>query len=191
MVTIERRAHRLHLLNPGRVQEPGGLDRDAGEAVAAVRADGTGLILHLTYGPEAAEAVRDLGRKEQTCCAFLRFEMREDATGVHLSVTAPERARDAADLLFAHFAARGGEALPRPPRPSEKEVRMTISRRGALSGIVLSILAIALPRACRGAGSLTMPRAFQAAQEAGRPVIVHVPSPGARRARRRSPSCPN
>jgi hypothetical protein len=63
-----------------------------------------GLILHLTYGPEAAEAVRDLVRKEQTCCAFLRFETHEDATGVHLSVTAPERARDAADLLFAHFA---------------------------------------------------------------------------------------
>ncbi|ANY81289.1 hypothetical protein BB934_26265 [Microvirga ossetica] len=62
-----------------------------------------GLSLHLTYGPEAADAVRELVRKEQTCCAFLRFEMREDATGVHLSVTAPERAREAADLLFAHF----------------------------------------------------------------------------------------
>ena len=62
------------------------------------------LSLHLTYGPEAAEAVRDLVRKEQTCCAFLRFETREDAHGIHLSVTAPERARDAADLLFAHFA---------------------------------------------------------------------------------------
>ena len=63
-----------------------------------------GLTLRLTYGPEAVEAVRDLVRKEQSCCAFLRFEMREDAHGVHLSVTAPERARDAADLLFAHFA---------------------------------------------------------------------------------------
>jgi hypothetical protein len=74
----------------------------AKQSLRSARRDG--LSLHLTYGSESVDAVRELVRKEQTCCAFLRFEMREDATGVYLSVTAPERARDAADLLFAHFA---------------------------------------------------------------------------------------
>src|SRR3712207_1922426 len=62
------------------------------------------LALHLTYGSEAADQVRELVAKEQCCCSFLRFAMSEDAAGIHLIVTAPERAREAADLLFDHFA---------------------------------------------------------------------------------------
>ncbi len=64
----------------------------------------TDLILDLTYGPEALEAVQELVRKEQSCNSFLRFDTRQDSDGIHLTITAPERARGAADLLFAHFA---------------------------------------------------------------------------------------
>ena len=63
-----------------------------------------GLTLHLTYGPEAADRVRELVRQEQSCCAFLHFDVREEADGIHLAITAPERAREAADVLFIHFA---------------------------------------------------------------------------------------
>ena len=43
-------------------------------------------------------------RKEGACCAFLDFDLHENAQGIHLSITAPENARDAANDLFAHFA---------------------------------------------------------------------------------------
>jgi hypothetical protein len=62
------------------------------------------LRLHLSYAPEAAAEVRELVREEQQCCAFLQFDVREDAGGIHVTITAPEEARDAADVLFAHFA---------------------------------------------------------------------------------------
>jgi hypothetical protein len=62
------------------------------------------LALHLTYDLSAAPRVREMVRKEEACCAFLHFDLREDAQGVHLSITAPEDAREAANDLFAHFA---------------------------------------------------------------------------------------
>lgn len=62
------------------------------------------LALHLTYDVSAAPRVREMVRKEEACCAFLHFDLREDARGVHVSITAPERAREAANELFAHFA---------------------------------------------------------------------------------------
>lgn len=60
--------------------------------------------LHLTYDVSAAAQVREMVRKEEACCAFLHFDLREDVRGVHLSITAPEDAREAANDLFAHFA---------------------------------------------------------------------------------------
>lgn len=62
-----------------------------------------GLSLHLTYEPAAAERVRELVRREQACCTFLRFDLRESADGVHLTVTAPPKACEDADVLFAHL----------------------------------------------------------------------------------------
>jgi hypothetical protein len=62
------------------------------------------LALHLTYDAAAADRVREMVGKEQACCAFLRFDLREDVRGVHLSITAPPDAREAANELFAHFA---------------------------------------------------------------------------------------
>ena len=64
----------------------------------------TPLSLELTYGPEALEEVTDLMRKEQTCCAFLTFDLKNNSRGIVLTITAPQAAAEAADLLFDHFA---------------------------------------------------------------------------------------
>jgi len=63
----------------------------------------TPLALELTYGPEALDEVSDLMRKEQTCCAFVTFNLKSSSRGVILTITAPQQAADAADLLFDHF----------------------------------------------------------------------------------------
>lgn len=79
------------------------------------------LALHLRYDTAAAVRVREMVRKEEACCAFLHFDLREDAGGVHLSITAPEEAREAANELFAHFApelARSQQSLPSPQKES-------------------------------------------------------------------------
>lgn len=62
------------------------------------------LRLHLIYGPEALEEVRDLIARETECCAFLGFDLRDDGREVALTITAPVAATAAADELFAHFA---------------------------------------------------------------------------------------
>ncbi|WP_245267544.1 hypothetical protein [Mesorhizobium sp. WSM1293] len=86
---------------------------DFKERVAGIRAlasrslhhaERTPLSLKLTYGPEALEEVKDLMRKEQTCCAFLAFDLKRNSRGVVLTITAPRAAAEAADLLFDHFA---------------------------------------------------------------------------------------
>jgi hypothetical protein len=63
------------------------------------------LVLQLTYAPEAAHRVREMVRRERTCCAFLTFDLREDPDGVRLIIAAPEDARAAADALFEQFVA--------------------------------------------------------------------------------------
>jgi hypothetical protein len=68
------------------------------------RADRAPLSLTLTYGPEALEEVRDLMHKEQTCCAFLAFDLKSNSREVVLTITAPQEAAEATDLLFDHFA---------------------------------------------------------------------------------------
>jgi len=62
------------------------------------------LTLYLVYGPEGADDVREMVRKEQECCAFLRFDLSVANDAVHLLITAPEAALEAADMLFNHFA---------------------------------------------------------------------------------------
>jgi hypothetical protein len=63
------------------------------------------LVLDLRYSPEAADRVREMVRKEQECCTFLTFEMREDPDEVRLTITAPEVAKESANLLFEQFVA--------------------------------------------------------------------------------------
>lgn len=62
------------------------------------------LTLHLTYDSDALAEVQDLVAKEADCCAFLDFDLRHDAAGVYLAITAPPFVAEAADELFAHFA---------------------------------------------------------------------------------------
>jgi hypothetical protein len=65
------------------------------------------LRLDLRYSTKAAERVRDMVRKEQECCAFLDFELSENEEGLRLTITAPERARDVATVLFEQFVPDG------------------------------------------------------------------------------------
>jgi hypothetical protein len=58
------------------------------------------LRLDLLYAVDARRQVLEMVRAEQTCCAFLTFEVREEPGALRVIVTAPERARDAADSLF-------------------------------------------------------------------------------------------
>ena len=61
------------------------------------------LTLQLNYAADAAGRVREMVAKEQACCAFLNFDLREDAHEIRLTIRAPEEARDAVDELFAQF----------------------------------------------------------------------------------------
>jgi hypothetical protein len=65
------------------------------------------LRLEMTYAPYAAARVREMVRREQECCAFLAFDVRKAPDAVHLTITAPAKARDAADLLFEQFQSVG------------------------------------------------------------------------------------
>jgi hypothetical protein len=67
------------------------------------------LVLNLRYAPEAASRVREMMRKEQTCCSFLTFEMQEHPDEVRLRIRAPENARASADALFEPFVAPARE----------------------------------------------------------------------------------
>lgn len=65
------------------------------------------LTLTLSYDPSAIDEVRRMVAGEQTCCAFLCFEVVERANAVVVTITAPEGAREAAETLFEPFAQRG------------------------------------------------------------------------------------
>jgi hypothetical protein len=63
------------------------------------------LVLDLHYAPEAAERVREMVRNEQACCLFLTFDLQETPDEIRLTITAPEAAREAVDVLFEQFLA--------------------------------------------------------------------------------------
>lgn len=75
-------------------------------ARALARSRRNDLTLTLEYQRDAIDDVRELARGEQACCAFLDFRLDEHADKLVLTVTAPETARDAADMLFQQFEAR-------------------------------------------------------------------------------------
>jgi hypothetical protein len=64
-----------------------------------------GSTLYLTYDRIAAADVRELVRRERSCCGFLRFDLVETAEAVCLTITAPPEAGEAAEALLAYFAA--------------------------------------------------------------------------------------
>ena len=61
------------------------------------------LELELVYAAEAAQRVRQMVRQEQDCCTFLSFHLDEQPGEIHLTIKAPERAREAADMLLGQF----------------------------------------------------------------------------------------
>lgn len=73
------------------------------DALRSHERDDLNLTLTLHYRADAADRVRAMVAGEQHCCAFLTFAVSEDAAGVHVTIHAPENARDAANELFAQF----------------------------------------------------------------------------------------
>lgn len=64
------------------------------------------LVLDLRFASEAMDRVREFVRREQGCCGFLTFDLREAAGEIQLTISAPEDARLAADALFEEFVPR-------------------------------------------------------------------------------------
>ena len=65
------------------------------------------LELELVYAADAAERVREMVRRERDCCAFLTFDLDQRSDEIRLTIKIPERARDAADMLFGQFLPSG------------------------------------------------------------------------------------
>lgn len=65
------------------------------------------LKLTLSYDPSAIDEVRRMVAGEQTCCAFLDFDIVERPDVIAVTITAPEEAREAAETLFEPFSQRG------------------------------------------------------------------------------------
>jgi len=59
--------------------------------------------LELRYATTVRSRVHALVRKESECCAFLAFALDESHGDVRLTITAPDRVRDTADLFFEPF----------------------------------------------------------------------------------------
>jgi hypothetical protein len=74
------------------------------------------LVIELRYAPEAAARVREMVRREQVCCAFLTFDLRESPEEIQLTVRAPEEARGALDTIFGQFLASGADPAGVPER---------------------------------------------------------------------------
>ena len=70
--------------------------------------------LELRYATTVRDRVQALVRRESECCAFLTVALDESGSDVRLTITAPDRARDAADLFFELFLTAG--ALPSASR---------------------------------------------------------------------------
>ena len=74
-----------------------------------------GNALNLAYRPDAATEVKAVVDLERACCRFLDFHVQEGASGVDLTITAPEGVGPASMWLFAQFMpSTVAEALARP-----------------------------------------------------------------------------
>ena len=118
------------------------------------------LVLELRYAPEARERVLEMVRNEQACCAFLTLELDEVGNEIRLIITAPERARDAADGLFEQFVANSPAPsscacaapastdkppLKEPPGSKAAGVTAVTLATGAVACGVCCVLPFALP----------------------------------------------
>jgi hypothetical protein len=62
-------------------------------------------------------ASKRMVRREQDCCAFLTFELREESRGILVTISAPEQARVAAEAMFDQFIAPAEAGTWEPCRP--------------------------------------------------------------------------
>jgi hypothetical protein len=60
------------------------------------------LMLH--YDATVRDRVHQLVRQEQECCGFLTFGIEESTDGIRVTITMPDRAREAVDRLFEPFS---------------------------------------------------------------------------------------
>ena len=67
------------------------------------------LHLELMYAGDAVAQVRELVRREQQCCAFLTFVLREQEGTVTLTIDAPESARATATEIVRAIPSEGTE----------------------------------------------------------------------------------
>lgn len=74
-----------------------------------------GNVLRLVYTPDAASEVKAVVDLERDCCQFLDFHIQESASGVHLTITAPEGIGPAAEWLFSQFMPTTRAAVPARP----------------------------------------------------------------------------
>lgn len=70
------------------------------------------LALDLVNAATASPRVREMVRREQECCAFLSFDVLEDANSVRVRITAPETARSVASSLFEQFISKAAASTP-------------------------------------------------------------------------------
>lgn len=77
------------------------------KALGAVRRGD--LRLEFDYAPSALADAQRLAAQEQQCCSFLTFYVIERSDVVTLAITAPEGAREVAELLFASFQERDAQ----------------------------------------------------------------------------------
>ena len=78
-------------------------------ALRSTRRDGARL--HLTFAPEARAEVEELVRLERVCCAFLSFDVRDEPSGIELTITAPNTG-SADDLLSGFSEIAVGTRIP-------------------------------------------------------------------------------
>jgi hypothetical protein len=111
------------------------------------------LRLELLYAPQARAQVLEMIRAERTCCAFLTFDIHEGPNGLRVVVEAPERARAAADALFAALhattASEGGRGCAAAGPPTDRVVGVSAAMvaTGALACGICCVLPFALPAA--------------------------------------------
>jgi hypothetical protein len=131
------------------------------------------LALDLRYAPEAAERVREMVRNEQACCSFLTFDVREDPNEIRLTITAPEAARGAVDMLFEQFVAGASASSAcacAAPSPSDATSPFAGKQFGAkaagLTAVTIATGAVACGACC------VLPFALPAAALAGTGSIL-------------------
>jgi hypothetical protein len=117
------------------------------------------LSLILSYAPDAADRVREMVRREQECCSFLTFDLREEPHEVRLTITSPDEAREAADMLFEQFVASAptpgcgcdGQAQSPPPmsdNPPSVAGNQNTMKAAGVAAVTLATGAVACGACC-------------------------------------------